>query len=167
MSDESQPRLVAVGGLPGAGKSTVASQIAERLQAERLRTDELRKELFDSPRYTDTETTAVYRQLCDRAIDRLRGNESVVLDATFAQRQHRRAVHEASRDHEAMFRFILVVCDQSVLESRIVERDGISDADLSVSRQFRSLYDPVEIAHETVDNSGGRAETRSQVAALF
>ena len=47
---DSKPVLVIVGGVPGAGKSTVAELIADRLGAERLRSDEIRKELFEPQR---------------------------------------------------------------------------------------------------------------------
>jgi len=68
---DSKPALVIVGGVPGAGKSTVAELIADRLGAERLRSDEIRKELFDRPTYAEGETETVYETLRDRAADRL------------------------------------------------------------------------------------------------
>ena len=43
----SAPTLVVVCGLPGVGKSTVAGVVSDRLEASRLRTDVVRKELFD------------------------------------------------------------------------------------------------------------------------
>ena len=55
--------LVALCGLPGVGKSTVAGYVTEQLDAVRLRTDVVRKELFDEPQYTAEETESVYREL--------------------------------------------------------------------------------------------------------
>jgi len=155
----SAPTLVVVCGLPGVGKSTVARAVADRLGAARLRTDVVRKELFDDPGYTDGETAAVYDELLSRARDRLLEGESIVLDGTFKRRDRR----VEARDLAARFRLLRVECEESVVERRIVERDGVSDADLEVHRQFRERFEPVEMDHVVVDNSGSEAETRRQV----
>jgi Predicted kinase len=164
---ESDPVLVAVSGVPGVGKSTVAELVAERVGAWRLRSDEIRKELFDQPTYTDHETRTVYETLCDRARTRLSGGRSVVLDATFADREHRQAVAELGTVEGVTVRLVRVVCEQSVLEERITRREGISDADLSVSREIRATFDPVERVHHRIDNSGSIADTHRQVRELF
>ncbi|ERG88745.1 MAG: putative kinase, partial [halophilic archaeon J07HX5] len=137
VSTEKQ-RLVAVAGIPGAGKSTVAALIVDRIGADHLRTDEIRKELFDEPAYTDTETNTVYQTIHDRADTCLAGGGSVVLDATFAVEADRHAVHNLAADHGVGFQMVKVTCDPSVVTDRIGERDGISDADLAVSHEFRS-----------------------------
>ena len=164
---DSKPALVIVGGVPGAGKSTVAELIADRLGAERLRSDEIRKELFDRPTYAEGETETVYETLRDRAADRLAEGQSVVLDATFADRTHRRAVTELGTGEEATVRIVRVFCEQSVLEERIARREGISDADASISRAIRDSFDLIERPHDEIDNSGPLSETRRQVRELF
>lgn len=160
-------RLIAVAGVPGVGKSTVAALIADRISADHLRTDEIRKALFNEPAYTDDETNTVYQTMRDRADTRLATGGSVVLDATFAAEEDRHAVRELAADRGAAFQIVRVVCDQSVLTDRINERDGISDADLTVSREFRTSFDPIELPHDRIDNSGSLSATRDQVQALF
>jgi len=159
--------LVALCGLPGVGKSTVAGYAADHLDAVRLRTDAVRKELFDEPAYTDAETDAVYEELCDRAAEHLSTGGSVVLDATFADAGHRQWARDVASRRGVAFRLIEVVCEQSVAEERIAARDDISDADVAVYRRFRSEFDPVEEEHAVVDNSGSTAETRRQIEGLF
>jgi len=159
--------LVALCGLPGVGKSTVAGLITDRLDATRLRTDAVRKELFLDPDYTDAETDTVYRELCDRAGGRLGDGESVVLDATFAERTHRRLARDLASGHGVVFRLVRVVCDREVAERRIADREDISDADVEVYRQFRDEFEPIECEYVTVDNSDSKADTRSQVEQLF
>ena len=159
--------LVALCGLPGVGKSTVAGYVTEQLDAVRLRTDVVRKELFDEPQYTAEETESVYRELSRRAGDALAASESVVLDATFANATHREDARELAARHGVGFRLIEVVCDQAIAEQRIATRDDVSDADVDVYRRFQDEFDPVEGEHVVVDNSGSKVETYRQLDTLF
>ena len=161
------PSLVVVCGLPGVGKSTVARRVADRIGAEVLRTDVVRKELFDDPGYTAEETAAVYDELLARAADRLADGRSVVLDATFKTRGRRREAREVAEGLDCGFRLVHVDCEEAVVERRIAERDGVSDADFQIHRQFREAFEPVEMDHLAVDNSGSEADTRRQVDASF
>lgn len=168
--DQGQPEsqwLVALCGLPGVGKSTVASYVTDRLDAVRLRTDAVRKELFGTPEYTESETDAVYRELRDRAAEHLGDGDSVVLDATFARTEHRSLARNLAADRGVEFRLLRVVCDQAVAERRIAERDDISDADVDVYRRFRDEFDAVDGDHAVVDNSGEKTDTRTQIDELF
>lgn len=83
--------LVVACGPPGVGKTTVA-EAAAHLDAELLRTDVVRKELFPEPTYTDEEIDRMYRELFARAGGLLETGRSVVLDGTF----RRQAQHEAA-----------------------------------------------------------------------
>jgi len=155
--------LVVLCGLPGVGKSTVAGYAAEQLGAVRLRSDSVRKELFDDPDYDEPETTTVYGELCERAGDRLDAGESVVLDATFAREQRRQRAQALASRHGVQFRLVRVVCDRSTATQRIATREGVSDADVAVYYELKATFDPVDTAHAVVDNSGSKAETRRQV----
>lgn len=90
-----EPRLILVGGLPGTGKSTVATGVADELHAVLLRSDRVRKEAGQrDPRYSgaaeweqglyrpDT-TRRTYEVLLRRARELLALGESVVLDASW------------------------------------------------------------------------------------
>lgn len=160
-------RLVVVCGLPGVGKSTVARTVADRLNAEVLRTDAVRKELFEEPAYTSEETDAVYEELFSRTRERLTSGESVVLDATFKSRGRREDAHDLASDADVAFRLIRVDCDSDVVERRIAARDDISDADFDIHLQFKERFEDVEMDHVRIDNSGDEAETVAQVETAF
>ena len=159
--------LAVVCGLPGVGKTTVAERVADRLDAEVLRTDVIRKELFDDPEYTDAETEAVYATLVERARERVADGDPVVLDATFADARFRADVREVGEEVAGSFDLVAVECDEAVVERRIKRRDGVSDADFDVHLQFRDAFDRIESDHVVIDNSGGEAETFAQVDAAF
>ena len=166
MSD-SQTRLVAVCGLPGVGKSTVSSYVTEVVDGVRLRSDVVRNELFDDPPYTEASRNRVYDELFEQAGQLLAGGDSVVVDATFRERSRRLAAREAARTNDARFRLLHVVCERDVAEQRIATREDISDADVEVYRNFRKEFEPVELDHDRVDNSGSLSQTRERVESLF
>ncbi|MFC7325485.1 AAA family ATPase [Halorubrum rutilum] len=165
--DASRGRLAVVCGLPGVGKTTVAERVAAHLDAEVLRTDVIRKELFDDPAYTDAETEAVYAALIDRARERVADGDAVVLDATFADAGFRADAREMGERAAGSFDLVAVECDESVVERRIGRRDGISDADFEVYLHFKDAFDRIETEHVVVDNSGTEAATFAQVDAAF
>jgi len=159
--------LVVVCGLPGVGKSTVARQVAERIDATVVRSDAVRKALYADPTYSAEETASVYDALLSRAENRLDRGESVVLDATFADARFRTAAVELGAAAATEHTLVCVECDQAVAERRIRDRDGISDADVDVYRQFADAFDPIETEAVIVDNSGDERETATQVDAYF
>lgn len=166
-ADGSRGRVVAVCGLPGAGKTTVAERIADRLGGAVVRTDVIRKALFDNPQYTDAETAAVYDELLARARDRAADGSAVVLDATFADGRFREDAREAAAAVAADFDLVEVTCDEAVVRRRIERRDGVSDADFEIHRRFRRLFDPLTADRVVIDNSGTQRETFAQVDAAF
>ena len=160
--------LVVVCGLPGVGKSTVARFIAEEIDAERLRTDIVRKELVDEPAYTDAERRAVYEELYDRAEARVAAADDVVLDGTFWATRLRDRAAAIADEHDAEFVLVRVTCNAEIAERRIAERESdASDADVAVHTQFREDFDPIERDHVTIDNSEDRDRTREQVENVF
>jgi hypothetical protein len=159
--------LAVVCGPPGVGKSTVAERIADHLDADVLRTDVVRKELFDEPTYTDEEIETVYREVFDRAGKRLASGTSVVLDATFVNREWRQAAHDVAAEDGRGFRLVAVECPRSVVKERIERRDGVSDADFQTHCEFRETFDPIELDHVVIDNGGSEAATLAQVDEQF
>lgn len=165
---EPGPELAVVCGVPGVGKSTVAGWIADHLDAVHLRTDEIRKELFPDPDYTERETQTVYETLVDGGRAALARGESAVLDATFKRSTHRTDALRMARDIGVPWRVVKVEADPAVVRDRIRRRtDDPSDADVGIYEQFRKEFDPIEAPHATVDNSGSLAETVGQLEAEF
>lgn len=159
--------LALVCGPPGVGKSTVAERIAMHLDADVLRTDVVRKELFDTPTYTDEEIHTVYREVFDRAGELLAGGTSVVLDATFVNQEWRVAARAVASEHARGFRLFAVECPRAVVKRRIERRDGVSDADFETHCEFRETFDPIELDHVVIDNAGSESETIAQVDEQF
>jgi len=156
--------LVAVSGLPGTGKTTVARAVADCADADLLRTDAVRAELFDAPEYTEAETRAVYEALFERARERLADGRPVVLDATFRRAAHRERAAELAAASGVPFELVWVRCPEPVVRERIAAREGdASDADFAVYRRLRESFEPIDRDHVVVDNGGTLAATRRQI----
>ena len=132
-------RVIAIGGLPGTGKSTVARALAPLLGpapgALILRSDEIRKRLHGAapeerlgrPGYTKAASARVNAALLDGIAQA--GHHAIILDATFMDPVLRQAV-AASAAH---FTGIWLHATLDVLEQRVAARHGdASDATVDV-----------------------------------
>jgi predicted kinase len=160
----SGPLLVVCCGLPGVGKSTVSAYIAENRSATRLRTDEVRHDLFENPSYTPDEGRRTYEELFERTREQLNAGVDVVVDGTFKHARERDQAETLAADAGTTLRFVHVTCPPAVVRERIQSRtDDASDADVSVYQKHRDQFEPLERDHVTVDNSGDLTSTHRQV----
>ncbi len=103
------PLVIAIGGLPGTGKSTLARALAPELGrapgALVLRSDEIRKRQHGVPpeqrlpqsAYSKAASEAVFAALADLVRDAAGGGQAVIADATFVDPRHRAMVAAAAR----------------------------------------------------------------------
>lgn len=137
--------VVAIGGLPGTGKSTLARSLAATLGpapgAVVLRSDEIRKRQHGvAPEQRlppEAYSEAANRQVMDAVFAGLRGiapaGHAAIADATFLDPAHRAAAEQAARDAGVPFVGLWLHARLSVLESRIAaRRHDASDADVEV-----------------------------------
>ncbi|MEQ9125455.1 MAG: AAA family ATPase [Alphaproteobacteria bacterium] len=136
-----KPRLVAIGGLSGTGKTTLARAAAPLLApavgAVHLRSDVLRKRLqggrfeekLPKEAYTPEASAAVYLGLLDRAAACLAEGAPVIVDAVFARPEERQAVADLARRLGVPFDGVWLDLDLGRRQSRIADRTGdASDA---------------------------------------
>ena len=148
-------RMIIVGGLPGAGKSTVAGLIADRLGAVLLSTDRLRKELsgvdpaarFAQPYrqglYDPPHTRRTYAELLRRATDLLRRGESVVLDGSWTDAGFRTDATVATEHANAHLLQLECWAPPELRRERLTARhNGISDADPLIADRMMLDADP-------------------------
>ena len=139
------PRVRAVGGLSGSGKSTRARALAPDLGgapgAVVLRSDEVRKRLWGRgplerlppEAYGEAEGERTYAALLKTARRVLDSGRSVVLDAVFLRPNERAAAARLARDTGVDFAGEWLTAPAEVLRARVSGRTGdASDADLAV-----------------------------------
>ena len=141
-------RMVVVGGLPGTGKSTVASGVAERIGATLLRSDEIRQGIGfeDETRYESRSIDRTYGELLARASHLLARGETVVLDATWRAPCHRLAAEGLAGAVSADLRIIECRSPDDVADRRIEARRlaGVdpSEATVAVAAELREMWHP-------------------------
>lgn len=155
------PRLLlATCGLSGSGKSTLARRLAERHALQVVRSDVVRKEIlglepserrhvpFGEGEYAPAVTERTYWAMMERAEALLAQGHSVILDASFLQRRHRRWAVEAAR--RAGVPFLLLECRTSdaVIRERLARRaakaTSVSDGRLEIYQQQLATFEPPE-----------------------
>jgi predicted kinase len=146
----SPPRLMAIGGLSGSGKTTRALQLAPELGrtpgAVVVRSDVERKRLAGialeerMPRgsYTPEASAQTYAAIIDRAERVLRAGQSAILDAVFAKPEERAAVEALAERVGVPFEGLWLDVPKDVAQARVAARQGdASDATPAVvERQF-------------------------------
>jgi aminoglycoside phosphotransferase family enzyme/predicted kinase len=160
------PQLVAVGGLSGTGKSTVARAIAPALApppgAVVLRSDVERKALFGKPEteplppsaYSADVNRRVYAALADKARRVTAAGHTAIVDAVFARADERAQIAAAARTSRVRFRGLFLAADLDVRVARLSARSNdASDADAAIAREQES-YDRGVIDWAKVDASG-------------
>jgi predicted kinase len=168
---EPQPRrLIAIGGLSGSGKSTIAAALAPELGlrpgARVLRSDVIRKlALGAAPEtrlpakaYTPEMTRQVYDSSRTRARMALEAGYTAIIDAVSLMPEERRAFAEVARQAGVPFTGLWLEAAPEVMSGRIGARRGdASDAIADVlAAQLRQ--DPGLIDWTRIDASGGRDE---------
>jgi uncharacterized protein len=166
------PRLVAVGGLSGTGKSLLARALAPDLLphpgAVVLRSDVERKALFGAAEtdrlpaeaYTLDATVRTYAVLVDKANRIIAAGHSAIVDAVFSDAAERDAVVAVARANGVTFAGLFLTADLATRIARIGHRTGdASDADAAVARRQED-YALGSLDWSVVDASGAPEETR-------
>lgn len=142
--EKSPPRLIAIGGLSGSGKTTVSSECAPDLEAIHLRTDVVRKHLLGieitetaAPEtYTPEFSRKVYQEVIDRAGELLKLGKNVVVDAVFSKEEERAQIEAVARDAGVPFQGIWCTVSPEEAVRRVSARKGdASDANADVYRK--------------------------------
>ena len=139
-------------GLPGVGKSTLASKLAPLVNAVVLSTDQIRKELFPKPTYAPKEKGVVYDVMILLARYLYEAGVNCILDATFTNERSRTKVKNELRLSNSCMRIIECICPEEIVLKRLINRrPGYSDANASVYLRMKKFNEPILNHHITVD----------------
>jgi aminoglycoside phosphotransferase family enzyme/predicted kinase len=165
-----QVTVVLIGGLPGSGKSTIATGLAHIRGWRLISSDGVRQEMFRGQHvtsafgtgtYAPEVTSAVYAELLSQAEDLLATGESVVLDASWidsARREEARVMASAGKSN-----LIELCCrvHSDTAQDRIVRRLAVggdpSEATPEVRQAMSEAMDPWS-SSIVIDTTGATAE---------
>ena len=154
-----QPRrppapVIAVGGLIGAGKSTLAGAVGALLGLPVIDSDRTRKALAGAQptdqapmeAYTPAFTARTFDEVFRRADLVMASGRGVILDATFRDRALRQRARALADRYQRAFHFVEAVCDDATLRARLRTRAAgasVSDATEDLLDRIRHEFEPV------------------------
>ena len=176
------PKLILICGLMGVGKTTIARHLATSLGAKLLRSDEVRKELaniapeqrcneaFGEGIYSPSTSQATYDLLLKRALQTLQSGQTVIIDASFANRDERNRFRFAAEQIGQPTWTIDVTCDREIALQRLDKRQSQG---LDASDGRRTLYDQQALTFDPIGEEphvlrvDGTVETSKIVAQVL
>lgn len=177
-----RPLVLAVGGLAGTGKTSLATALTEALGAELLRTDIIRQELFgagphaveaDGGIYRQESREQVYDEMFRRAAALHADRIAVVLDGTFSTLNLLRRAQDLVVNPRSIFLAIECVCRPTTAYERISWRlasgRDASDARPEIHDIQRMRWEtwPVDVAQLRMDSEQPlNKQVESVIAAL-
>lgn len=160
-----RPLIIAIGGLSGTGKTTIAEALAPLVGtppgARILESDRIRKVLFGKPpderldagAYAETVSNDVYSAMCSRSTEIASAGGMVIADAVFLDANHRKAIKEVADRASVSFHGFWLETQSETLFERIRTRSpSPSDATASVLEQ-QLIHDPGDIGWHRIDTS--------------
>jgi len=167
--------LVAMAGLPGTGKSTLARLLAELLPAAVLDKDRVRAALFapDEIEYSPRQDDLVIEAILPAAGFLLAQGRAVILDGrTFYQRVQVEQVAAFARRLAVPLKMILCECSDDTARRRL-ERDQAQNAHPAKDRGYplylrlKQQWQPIELLHLVVDTTCPPDECARQALAYI
>lgn len=139
-------------GLPGVGKTTTAKLLASHIKGIVISSDEIRKQLFKIPTYRTQEKYLVYKAMLLVARYLHNANVNCILDATFSKERTRREMRDKLGLALKNFHLIECTCPENIVINRLKSRkNDFSDADYSVYKKIKGIYEPVKQEHMRLD----------------
>ncbi|HTK79455.1 MAG TPA: AAA family ATPase [Rhizomicrobium sp.] len=172
-----QSRLVAIGGVSGTGKSTLAYGLAPFVGtspgAVVLRSDLVRKKLLGADElarlppeaYTRAITGRVYRTIAELAASLVQSGWSVIADAVHGEEDERAWIEHVAQRLAVPFAGLWLDAERPLLEDRVAGRTkDASDATLPILDQQLSRVSPPH-NWRTLDASGDPAKVLAAARA--
>jgi aminoglycoside phosphotransferase family enzyme/predicted kinase len=165
-----KPTVIAVAGLSGTGKTSLARAIAGELGLRVVSADAMRKSIFGTGEkpyaygegpYSAEANRLTYEKIVETGRALLAEDRGVVLDATFRRDGDRAMARDMATNAGANWRIIECRLPADLirlrLEKRTARREGLSDATwgtyLHQREEFESIVDPSG-GHLKLDTSG-------------
>ena len=152
------PKLIAMAGLPGSGKSTIAEAFAHRLQIPIVSVDPIEAAMWRSGLSRKETGIAAYRVAKTIAAENLKYGLSAIADAVNPVEDARQMWRETADATGAKLVFLEVICsDKATHKSRIESRtrgiDGMPEVTWQRVEQRSAEYEAWTVSPLRIDTS--------------
>jgi predicted kinase len=151
-----KPAMIAVMGLSGTGKTSVARAIAAELGLRVVSSDAIRKSLFgkgeqpighEKENYGAEANCLTYKKLLDKGRTLLKESGGAILDATFQRAADRASAEEIANSLGANWRLVECLLSPDLIHARLDKRtkrrEGHSDATWDIYLRQREKFEPL------------------------
>ena len=141
-------RVVALMGLPGSGKTTLAAYLIDRHALTLIDRDAIRSELFPDCAFTQAEKQAANQAVLERLREHCKAGRSSLLDGmTFGRESERQAVRSIAAEHGYRFIGLWLDCPVDVAVARVtVQTHPAADRSPELVRQVAVRFEKPEDA---------------------
>jgi aminoglycoside phosphotransferase family enzyme/predicted kinase len=152
-----KPKLIAMVGLTGCGKSYFSERLAKKINAKIFSSDVIRKQIFspvsskdfEGGIYTQKHTQIVYDTLNKLAYSSLKEGYNVILDATFIKNSFRQNLADLADEIGIKPIFVFLDPDEPTIMRNLEARKkqkSISDGTISVYFKQKEIFEKPENA---------------------
>ncbi|MBL6448763.1 AAA family ATPase [Fulvivirga sp. 29W222] len=151
--------IVLITGLPGSGKSYLAEQLASRIDADYVNSDQVRKRLGAMGKYNLQDKLEVYRKMVSLAENSLRKGRAVVVDATFYLQSTRNIFIALARKYTSVIHMIVVYADEGLIKKRLSLPRKNSEADFAVYERVKAEFEAFTFPHLELESTDDNINT--------
>lgn len=151
--------IFAIMGLPGSGKTYLASNIAYTLKAFHTNTDSVRKKLNLKGVYTEEAKEKVYKAMFKEVEEKLSKYPFCIIDATFSKQAYRQKAIDYFASLDVEIRFVETIADEEIIQQRVNKARKDSEADYKVYQKIKAAFDPMPEPHLRLDTGKYSVET--------
>ncbi len=159
--------VLVVFGLPGSGKSYLASRLAQLLGALYYNSDQLRLQLIADRNYSETEKLQVYNLMLWAMEIAISQQKDIVLDATFYKRSIRTMFEERAASLQESFLYVEVTAEEEVIKERVSKPREFSEADFNVYLKLKAIAEPLEQDHLILHSTNHNIDAMLQEAMNY
>lgn len=160
-----RPTIWVIGGLPAAGKSTLARFLSNTMATTTLRSDVIRKELygispekrslaeFEQGLYRPESNRLTYDALLQQTGELIVQKQAIFLDATFSLPEQRRQVTRLAEAMNCRVVFVECTAPETLLRDRLLQRErglSVSDARERHFDMLKHKYVPMDEVDPTL-----------------
>ena len=151
--------LILIAGLPGSGKTTIASAFAKKYGAVHFNSDHIRREMGLWGSYRPEDKARVYDELLDRTQNSLAHGKTVVVDSTFFRADLRRPFVQMAENQGVKARWVLATAPEKTLRQRVAAPRPDSEANEAVLEKIQAQFEPLESPFLTIDTTSASPDS--------